>query len=237
MYRAWVWFALTLSIPATAAPAAPVPPPSEKELIAKHWGKPEGGGTFSLADKRLTIRSHGVPTAFKERVSNDPKVPRVIRTVTGDFEATIRIENITAPNQNPIQGSDYSAVKTGLFVSGGGYDVELLVQVTKPLFKIQPNADVNRSVTVWGGGASSFSTYLTGDEPGLSNSLRVTRKKQVITVAYSVDGEKWSETVVVKPPDGFDFPDEVSVGLFFEHNTHQEAPGATFDKFTVTKPK
>jgi hypothetical protein len=92
---------------------------------------------------------------------------------------------------------------------------------------------------VWGrgAGAGGFGASVTGAEPGASNYVRITRTKKVVTVAYSVDGEKWSEPVTVGLPGGFNFPDEVSVGVFFEHNTHQEGAGATFERLTVTKPK
>jgi hypothetical protein len=56
MLRTVIVFAFGSSL---AVGTAPVPPPSEKALIAKYWGTTAGQGEFSLTGKRLTLRSAG----------------------------------------------------------------------------------------------------------------------------------------------------------------------------------
>jgi regulation of enolase protein 1 (concanavalin A-like superfamily) len=81
------------------------------------------------------------------------------------------------------------------------------------------------------GGAGS---QLKTAEEGKSTHLRLTRKEKAITVSYSFDGKEWSAPLA--PRQGLDFPEEVTVGVFFAHSTHQTLE-ATFDGLTVGKPK
>ena len=60
------------------------------------------------------------------------------------------------------------------------------------------------------------------------------RKNDAFSVAYSFDGQKWSEPEEVKP-FRVGVPAELTVGVFFAHNTRQAGASATFDNFTVTK--
>ena len=83
--------------------AAPVPPPSEKELLARHWGKTEGQGEFELKGKRLTIRTTVPPDVGLISVIYGGKttMPRATRTVTGDFEAAVTVTDAALPTRTP----------------------------------------------------------------------------------------------------------------------------------------
>jgi hypothetical protein len=217
-----------------SAGAAPVPAPSEKELIATHWGKTEGRGEFSLAGKQLTLRTVGRPARgmlHAERMD----MPRAARTLRGDFEATVKVLDAALPNKDAKHEDAWPGTRAGLFVAGGGYGVEFHLYQYYSKFKGAQNAEPTRCVWVdaWfpGGGAGSS---LKNAEDGRSTWLRVARKEKVVSVSYSFDGTEWSEPLV--PRQGLDFPDEVTVGVFFAHSTYQ-ALAATFDAFTVEKPK
>ena len=91
---------------------APVPPPSEKELIAKHWGVTKGNGEFTLGGKQLTIRSDGEPTrkSVHSIVDNTERIPHTTKTAKGDFEVTVRGVAASAPI-NSAQDGDPSTMR------------------------------------------------------------------------------------------------------------------------------
>src|SRR5947209_3592205 len=98
MLRAAVLLAFVSAVPVAAG--APVPPPSEKDRIAKVWGKTAGDGEFELKGTQLTLRSAiGKPNrdfAWGERLT----VPRAGRVVSGDFEITVRVLDASAPGKD-----------------------------------------------------------------------------------------------------------------------------------------
>ena len=90
---------LLLLMASPIALAAPVPAPTEKEQIAKLWGKtiaPSDDYEFKLNGKALTIRTAGVPVRGLIEGANF-KAPRTTRTVTGDFEMTVKVAAAAAP--------------------------------------------------------------------------------------------------------------------------------------------
>ncbi len=221
-----------------AALAAPVPRPSDKELIATHWGKTDGQGEFELVGKQLTIRSAIEPSrGLIAVISNgQANVPRATRTVSGDFEATIKILDTTLPNKDAKHTDAYPATRTGLFVEGGGYAVEFhLYQYFSKINGAVQQEEPTRCVWVdtWfprGGAGNS----LKAAEAGKSTHLRLIRKDKVVSVSYCFDGKDWSAPFA--PRQALDFPDEVTVGVFLGHSTYQTVT-ATFDKFTIEQPK
>ncbi len=217
--------------------AAPVPPPSEKELLARHWGKTEGQGEFELKGKRLTIRTTVPPDMGLISVIYGGKttMPRATRTVTGDFEAAVTVTDAALPNKDAKHADAYPNTRAGLFVSGGGYAVEFHLYQHYPKVNGVAQDEANRCVFVdtWFPGGGSGST-LKAAEDGKSTHLRVARKDKVVTVSYSFDGKEWSAPYT--PRKEMDFPDEVTVGVFLAHSTYQTLD-ATFDAFTVEKPK
>jgi hypothetical protein len=232
MARSLVLLACVCSAFATAAP---VPPPSEPERIAKYWGKTEGQGEFELKGKQLTIRAAGQPDlGLIGLLGNNPiTVPRASRTVTGDFEMAVTVADAALPNREAKHNDAWPGTRAGLFVCGGGYGIEYhLYQYYQKAM-----ADEPPTRTVWvdawfpGGGAGSS---LKPAEAGKSTHLRVARKGKVVTVSSSFDGKEWSEPYT--PRQGLAFPDEVTVGVFLAHSTYQVVD-ATLDGFTVEAPK
>jgi len=220
--------ALTFALPALAT--APVPPPSEKEVLAKHWGATKGSGEFTLGGKQLTIRSTGEPSRRSVHfiAGNTERIPHTTRTVKGDFEATVRVVDVSPPN-NTAQPDD-PATRAGLFLFAGGEAVEVTLSQSG-----HPDARREVRLVVWGG-PRAVRKFMAGAETGRSTDLRLTRKNDAFSVSYSSDGEKWSEPEDVKP-FGSGIPDELTVGVFLAHNTRQIGASATFDNFTIAKPK
>ncbi len=231
-------FAVLLAVViASVAVGAPVPPLSEKELLAKHWGKTEGQGEFELTGKRLTIRTAVPPDQGLISVINGGRLtmPRVTRTVVGDFEATVTVADAALPGKDAKHADAYPNTRAGLFIEGGGYAVELHLYQYHSKFNGVVADKPTRCVWVdtWfpGGGSGSM---LKAAEAGKSTYLRIARKDKTVTVSHSFDGKEWSAPY--NPRQSLDFPTDVTVGVFLSHSTYQTLD-ATFDAFTVEKPK
>jgi hypothetical protein len=223
------------------AVAAPAPPPSEKELLARYWGtivSTSDKYEFSLVGKQLLIRTAGEP-ARGLKLKAKVNMPRVVRTVKGDFIATVKILDATAPHRDLKHEETKSSTRAGLFVSGANFNLELHLYQYHAKAKKVLEEDLTRCVWVdaWLNAAGTGSK-LKDIEPGKSTYLRVIRKGKDTTVTYSLDGNDWATPF--KPPRVLNFPEEVTVGVFLSHTTYQIAD-ATFDGFTLEnlppKPK
>lgn len=236
-------FAISLAfVLPLAAVAAPVPPPTEKELLAKYWGKTEGEGEFELNRKQLTIRTVGKPAHGLIGVINGAEItmPRATRTVSGDFEVSVRVADAALPNKQSKYEGAGPGTRAGVFIMGGGYAIELYfyqyyVQVFNGVLKEEPTQCVWLDTWYPRGGSGS---QLRDVEAGKSTYLRITRKDKVMTVSYSSDGKEWSKPFnpQFNPQQALEFPNELTAGVFFGQSTYQIA-SATFDGFTVEKPK
>lgn len=218
-----------------AAVAAPVPPPSEKERIAKLWGKAEGEGEFELKGKQLTIRTTVGKPVYGMIWREQLNMPRATRIVKGEFEATVAVIDAALPAAKNKHEDVWPGTGAGVFVKGGDYGVEFHFYQYFSKFNGVLREEPTRCVWVdtWfpGGGAGN-SLKMVG--AGKSPHLRITRKGKDIAVSHSLDGKEWSQPYA--PRQDLAFPDEVTVGVFLVHSTYQFAH-ATFDGFTVTKPK
>jgi hypothetical protein len=217
---------LLLALVCSAAVAAPVPPPGEKELIAKHWGATKGSAKFSLTGQHLTIRSDGVRSIDPVQFGNT--VPRAARTLTGDFEVTVRVDHVSSPNTAVESETDTPQTKAGLFLYSE--DVELVVVRSRT-----PDGEKYEARLVTWHGPCTVTRRLADVEVGQSTYLRMTRKDKSLAVSHSSDGKTWSKPVAADEKS--EINDDVTVGVFLAHNTHQEGVTASFDKFTVAKPK
>lgn len=225
---------LVLGACAALAPAAPVPPPTEKELIAKLWGTTEGAGEFALKGKELTLRNAPEPAQGLIK-SAAPTVPRAFRTVTGDFEATVKLIEAGTPNKDAKHADSWPASRAGLFVGGEGHAVELHLYQYYGKFQGKVSADLTRTLWIdtWyprGGQGSS----LKQPEPGKTVHLKLVRRGQTVSGSYSFDGTEWSKPFT--PRAELAFPDEVRVGVYLAPTTHQTL-AATFADLTVVPLK
>jgi hypothetical protein len=228
---------LLLLVPVIAL-AAPIPAPSEKEQIAKLWGKvyaPSDKYEFKLNGKALTIRTAGEPTheAFAGKPST---IPRVSRTVTGDFEATVKVMDAAFPNAKGKYEAGGPDLRAGLFVEGGFkfLDIELFQYYgnNNGVLWEKPNRVVWFNVR---GGGKGEGRHVQHAEPNKPLYLRITRKGKVVTMAHCFDGKEWGVSDVPLAYQPLELPDEVTVGVFLAHSTHQIAD-ATFSDFTLEQP-
>ena len=230
MLRTAVLLALVAS---AGAVAAPVPPPSEKEQLAKLWGKTEGQGEFVLKGKQLTLRTAVKPDQGLH--GDGATAPCATRTVTGDFVMTVTVIDAALPNPAARSDTRERHTHAGLFVAGGGFRLQnhLYQAYHEDKGVVQKTPQQCVWVDAWfpGGGSGSM---LKETQAGKSTHLRVTRKGKAVTVSYSFDGKEWSEPYTERKE--MEFPDEVTVGVFLSHSTYQTLD-ATFDAFTVEKPK
>jgi hypothetical protein len=227
-------FALLLSAAAFAV-AAPVPPPSEREKIAKQWGKtvaPSDGYQFKLDGRNLTIRTNGEPTDQRS-VCNHSMHPRVTKTVTGDFQITVRVVSAALPDLNARYPQDWPASRAGLFAAGGEHYAELeLLQYFVLDRGVLKKETPNRVVWVNTQAKTGFQgRHIAHLEPLKPLYLRIVREGKTVSDYYSADGHEWTPTNWKR---GLELPDEVTVGVYFAHTTHQVAE-AMFSDFTIEK--
>lgn len=230
-------FALILLCAPAAAVAAPVPPPGEPERLAQIWGKPFARSEkyqFKLDGRFLTIRTadEAVCRPFYGR---PPAIPRTHRPVAGDFVVTVRLVSAAAPDPRANYEEGVPASQAGILVTGDGWEVNLHLLQNRALDTdrkpIEPPVQQLFGY-VWDKGHGRGRPYGTVD---LKKPLylRLARVEKVITAAHSTDGKEWTGAVLPVKPE---LPDEVTVGVYFAHTTHQIAE-ATFSDFTVEKPK
>ena len=215
--------------------AAPVPPPTEKELLAKHWGKFEGRGEYELTGKRLTLRTVGQPVLDHWFGGASTKVPRVTRIVRGDFEATVTVLNAAPPHKDVPHEGIGPATQAGLFVAGDGAGAEfILFQLHNRINGVVAER-LQRCVWVntWSGSGSGGS-MLDEAPVGKSTHLRLTRVGKCVSVSFRFDDGTWSEPR--QAGRDLELPDEVTVGASFGQSTHQVL-SADFHAFTIEKPK
>lgn len=235
MLRIAAAFAL-VAVPFVAV-AAPVPPPSAKEVLAKQWGKTEGEGEFELNGKQLTLRTNfGKPNhsfSWGDRVT----VPRTARVISGDFEITVRVVDAAPPGKDAKHDAGSAETNAGLYIQGGGMSLRYQLSQTYQRFNGAANQNMQRWLRIEAnyprGGASGS---IKAAEDGKSASLRLIRKGKAISMSYSFDGEKWSAPNNPFQNIDMSIPDELTVGVFMSHSTYQFSH-ATFDSFTIEKPK
>ena len=229
MSRAWV-FAL---VAGSAAAAAPVPPESDAQKVARLWGKvrvPSKECAVKPDGALLTLRTAGYPVGFG--YSAPPF--QVTREVVGDFDARVKVFALDLPSR-AVYYQDTPQTAAGLHIDGGNCSVALYRWMTYHKNNgvlqnyLQDCAWVAHRAPGAGGGS-----YLTEWEAGQSRYFRVVRKGDTITAGVSADGKEWKEWDAAR--QGLKLPPAVTVGLFLGHTTSQEC-AASFADFAVEKPK
>ncbi|MCS6865981.1 MAG: hypothetical protein RMJ56_14630 [Gemmataceae bacterium] len=223
-------------IPVMAVAAAPAPPPTDKELIARYWGRVEGDAEFHPDGQRLTLRLTSGRPNHQFRWTEKTTIPRTVQTVRGDFEMTVRILDALPPL--PESRSDYPSLETnaGLYVQGLGSSFHFYLNQTYFKINNRNRPELRRSLGTYANyprGSASGSVKQVED--GQTVYLRILRQDGAVTISYSFDGAKWSAPVVPFRNVDLAIPDEVAVGVFFSHTTYQFAH-ATFDRFTIRRP-
>lgn len=226
---------LSAFLASVAAVAAPVPPQPEKERIAAIWGKTKGVGEFSLTREQLTIRTKGEPV-YSSKLPELRTMPHTLRTVTGNFEVTVRILQSDAPDPkakvDPGTGGTYLSF-TGLFVEGGDYNLSVALMQSYHTQKGIVDKEPTRRIRADAGFTDgSIVCFLKPIEEGKSPEFRITRNGNKVSTSYRFGAGQWSEPHTPRVKQ--DFPNEVTIGVYLFHSTYQIMQ-ATFDKLTVEK--
>ena len=147
--------------------------------------------SFELAGKRLTLRTLGQPALGHRFGGEHMNMPRVTRTVRGDFEATVTVLNATPPNRNARHVGSGPDTRAGLFVVGGGGGVELLLRQLHSTFNGSVAEYLQRCVWIesWHAGAGVGAAVVDEDHfirqaqrPERPVELFVQRKQAVLFV-------------------------------------------------------
>jgi RNA polymerase sigma factor (sigma-70 family) len=215
----------TVAVKVLGAPSLPL---IQSTRAIPEWGDvidPDGDCRFDLADGRLTIVVPGTDhVVMPER--GKMNAPRVLRMVTGDFEAQVKVSlefptgaASVAPGRNPYQ------------------DAGLLLWVDdKTHLKLAGCQQSNGRQTVralnyeWRVDGKYFGKPVTapGNQQARTGYLRLQRRGDTIVGGVSPDGVLWFDL----PPASLKLPRTVRIGVEAQHNT-STALTATFEELTV----
>ena len=218
-----------------AVVAAPVPPPTEKELLAKYWGKTYGAGEFVLNGRQLTVRSAtGKPTVerWQDEVIGEPRTAQVVK---GDFEITVRVLDVVSPRKD-VKNVGPVTTFAGLYLEGPDFRINSFVHRFYDV-PVGAESELKRCLRISGTVPGlGLDEVMSETEMGKASFLRMYRKGNLLTISNSVDGEKWTEPKNPFARHEVEIPNELRAGVFFGHSTYQFGH-ATFDKFIVEQPK
>ncbi len=213
--------------------AAPVPPESDRDKVARLWGKletPSGEYTAKPDGNRLTLRSLGWPLPFD---MNPPEF-RVSREVIGDFDVSVKLVALDRPDRSVYYESSGPQTAAGLFITAGKSHFGLYhwMAFHKDGWILLPHMQsslwMQRTGELGGGGS-----MLADIEPGESTLLRIVRRDKAVTLHARIGSGQWKQW---DAPNDITLPDAVTVGIFLGHSTSQQCE-ATFEELRVGKPE
>lgn len=223
-----------LAVPVVGLAAAPVPPESDADKVARLWGTVEAPAKTYVVKpegKSLTLRTLGWPLLFEY---TSPKF-HVGREVTGDFDVRVKLVSLDAPSRMVEHKNGRPETGAGLIIEGEGQSLNLRHWMAIHKDQAGNLQDGMQSCTWFeergaGGGSGRSLKDLAANQ---SVYLRVVRLGKAVTIMTSTDGQKWDSW----PGSGtFPLPHTVRVAAFVGHSTNQEV-AATFSDFTITKPE
>lgn len=224
---------LLLACLAVPVAAAPIPPESDRDKVARLWGKvesPPGEYVAKPVGNKLTLRTLGWPLGFRH---TEPKF-RVIRDVSGDFDLRVTVEALDTPDKAIKYDGSYPETGAGILVSDGESTVS--AYRWKGYMRNPQNPNPPMQGMIWVeqtrvrmGGSGSGSGM---SDPQNAVELRVVRKGEAVTIHTREAGKEWRQTTARAD---IKLADTVTVGLFVGHSTHMPCE-ATFADYVVGKP-
>lgn len=229
-------FALLLLCLAVPALAAPIPPESDRDKVARLWGKVESppGEYVAKPDttgKKLTLKTLGWPLGFRHTETKF----RVVREVSGDFDVRVTVEALDAPDKTVKH--DGSSVETGAGIVVAGGEHTVTAYRWKGFYRNPQNQqDPPIQGMIWveqlmgrqGGQGSGSGT----SDINSAVELRIVRRGEAITVHTREVGKEWRQSAIRAD---LKLTESVTVGLFVGHSTHMPCE-ATFSDYVVGKP-
>lgn len=233
---------LVFAVPLLAV-AAPVPKEklTGEERLEKYWGAaalPDKGCTAEPTDDRVVLAT---PGGFRAKLfdADETKLgPRTARTVSGDFDAQVKLVRMTVPDADAPKSGEL-CVTCGLYAAGEG--------------RMTRKGQTPYAWTGWRHQAAhtdprrqpSFGRIFWFDttELGLGGGdatgsdgvwVRLSRRGTKWTCGRSADGARWEKPLTQE----WDLPDDtgdVVVGVFVAHEVDQNCE-AEFAAFQVSKP-
>jgi hypothetical protein len=210
-------FALPLLLVAPIVLAAPIPKESESDKLRRLFGTPEDPDKvckFSLDGNQLRL------TAAKGLRGLNPargltNAPRALKTVRGDFEATVRIVRDTIAEGTKKADEVYTP-------SGGGglllwVDADSHLRLSRSQWVAEAGGQAKTTYNLRGARSKEeFAGWVTNVAEGDTEpvTFRMTRTGNKIASAYSRDGKKWATFDTLE----MDLPDEVKIGVYVAHN-------------------
>ena len=211
---------------AVAAVAAPVPKESPAEKLRRLYGTchdPDKDCTFAMQGETLRLRVGGGPHRLVP-TSGPSNAPRTLRSVEGDFTASIRIR-LDRPLHPDPPGI---ALHAGLFVSAA--DGSLVYFARRVLNPAGQKPQVTAINGVWSNGqldgaGSAVAAPFTAE----SVVFRMRRTGRQFACDASEDGKtRWAPATALTVA----LPDKVAIGVFAGHDG-RTAFEALFEEFVV----
>ncbi len=221
---------LALVLPAFAV-AAPVPKASD-ERLRQLFGEPtdpDKDCKFELDGKKLRIT---VP-ATAHRLDADHKLgnaPRVVREVTGDFSAQVRVRLVPSEVPSPPAGQASPVFNAGLLVAADAegfayHGYSRIVTTRREFFQLGSGVRLD----------TGFRTSIGGGVPNNEAPLGALILR-VVRTGGKLRMDSWTEVQPDKWPtlhtQDVNFPKTVTVGLFAAHNAKFPFT-AEFDDFSI----
>jgi regulation of enolase protein 1 (concanavalin A-like superfamily) len=222
---------LLLLVPLLAV-AAPVPKVSDEARWKKVLGEvvdPDGDCQFGYGRDTFTITVPDTPHTT-ERVGLLGKAPRTETKARGVFELVVRVDVTVETKATSARPSPLFA-RAGLYVRD---DSQVMYHSRQ--HSLEPNADDWRDETfvrLTGRGQQSATTIPHAESAAVPQYLRLVRRDDDFIAYTSTDAKNW--VVADKNYSMKGSPNELTVGVFVEHNTGS-AVTARFDHFSLDRP-
>lgn len=222
---------LALALTVSGGGSARADEPKPQEIAG--WGTvvdPDGDCTLIEAKGALSVKVpgtlHDLYPLQKNRKAR-ANAPRVVREVTGDFTAAVKVSADWKPGGKLPGSTSYPFNGAGLVVYASDGD---FVRLERNLW-VGPTGPVSYTAPIhYAGGVLANKPGSTRDEffKGRSTWLKVERAGQTLTTWVSHDGKEWTETAGLATA----FPEAVRVGVVAV-NSSDAAFAVTFEGLTV----
>jgi regulation of enolase protein 1 (concanavalin A-like superfamily) len=217
-----VWLLLLAPLLATAAP---VPKETDKEKIEKQFGTiddPEKDCTFALDAGKLTITMKGGKEYTWDRDEKVTNCPRLTKEVKGDFVVTAKVSAELAEKAEKAVGK-WAEAGAGVIVIG---DKNFARRTGMHDFRTDRRSLAITIPNLEGPGGLGL------DSAGNGVWVRLTRKGEWLTAAFSLDGKKWKDTVST----GSMKDETYRVGVYGCSNSKDDTT-VTVSEFGIEQPK
>jgi regulation of enolase protein 1 (concanavalin A-like superfamily) len=199
------------------AMAVPVKKDPKQSLLEKYWGAPidpDGDCKFRPERIRLRIVVPGKPHTMAAELGQT-NAPRVLREVEGDFRVEVKVLGAFNGDARCLVAKRWAFNGAGLLLWQDAKNYIRLerarIHYPSGQWRCYPNWEMRRDGKVARAGGVKDGTL---DDPK-PLFLRLSRKGNTITGAYSEDGKKWQELPAIQA----DFGKKVRVGVVALQNT------------------